>query len=331
MTLPSVGIIGAGLSGLMAARTLQDAGFEVVLFDKGRRPGGRANTRVHGSRRFDHGAQFFTVRDPAMQPLLDAWIDDGVVERWHGTLVRIDGDQILPAKISVRYVGVPGMAALPEYLARGLDVRSGVRVDSITMDRGRWAFCGEDGATGSAFDLAIIAVPAPQAEALLTGAPDLQRQAASVEMAPCWATMLCFEDRLKVEFDGAFLTGDGLSWIARNNSKPGRGATEAWVLHASPAWTRKNAALAEEQAAAALTEQLTALVSSLPNITFQRAHRWGFALPSGSVPGGPIFDRYLGIGACGDWCVGGRVEGAMLSGIRMAEAIIENHNFIGLS
>ncbi len=62
MTLCSqkVGIIGAGLSGLMAGRILQDEGASVTLFDQARRPGGRSNTREHGPYRFDHGARFFT-------------------------------------------------------------------------------------------------------------------------------------------------------------------------------------------------------------------------------------------------------------------------------
>ncbi len=69
-----IGIIGAGLSGLEAGRILQRHGASVTLFDKARRPGGRANTREHGPYRFDHGAQFFTVRDPAVRSRLDTWI-----------------------------------------------------------------------------------------------------------------------------------------------------------------------------------------------------------------------------------------------------------------
>ena len=63
-------VIGGGLAGLIAAGRLRDAGRDVVVFDKGRRPGGRANTREHDVHRFDHGAQFFTVRDPRVIPLL---------------------------------------------------------------------------------------------------------------------------------------------------------------------------------------------------------------------------------------------------------------------
>ncbi len=56
-------IIGAGVSGLIAARTLQASGVRVKVLDKGRGVGGRLATRRSGVGVFDHGAQFFTVCD----------------------------------------------------------------------------------------------------------------------------------------------------------------------------------------------------------------------------------------------------------------------------
>ncbi len=72
MTEPTVHfsclVIGAGLTGLTAARALQARGINAAVFDKGRGVGGRLATRWNdtpeGSRAFyDHGAQFFTVRE----------------------------------------------------------------------------------------------------------------------------------------------------------------------------------------------------------------------------------------------------------------------------
>ena len=65
--LMRVAIVGAGLAGLMAGRTLAEAGHEVVLLDKGRSPGGRLATRRIGEATLDHGAQFFTVRSEAVR------------------------------------------------------------------------------------------------------------------------------------------------------------------------------------------------------------------------------------------------------------------------
>jgi hypothetical protein len=58
----------------------------------------------------------------------------------------------------------------------------------------------------------------------------------------------------------------------------------------------------------------------VPEPTFARAHRWAYARPPAPL-GEVLWDPARRIGACGDWCRGGRVEGALLSGIALAEAL----------
>ena len=323
MTL-RVGVIGAGAAGLIAARTVQRSGAEVVVFDKGRRPGGRANTREHGSHRFDHGAQYFTLRDDRTRPLLDEWRSAGVVEEWAGRLVRITSEGTQPATKGPRFVGVPGMIAVAEHLARGLDVRSGARVDRIVSSDGAWRFFGGDGSEMGRFDRALVALPAPQAVPLLDAAPELQCVVRAVEMAPCWAGMFVFGARLDLDFDGAFLTDGALAWIARDSSKPGRPAAESWVLHATPEWTHRNRDADRDVVSARLKEALAARFGPLPPAVFERAHRWGYAQATSPFEHEALYDERLGIGVCGDWCAGGRVEGALLSGLALAGELLEH-------
>ena len=54
-----VGIIGAGLSGLVAARTLVAAGHGVVVIEKSRGLGGRLAARRVGDTVVDHGTPIF--------------------------------------------------------------------------------------------------------------------------------------------------------------------------------------------------------------------------------------------------------------------------------
>jgi predicted NAD/FAD-dependent oxidoreductase len=49
-------VVGAGLAGLTAARSLVAGGHDVLVLDKGRSPGGRMATRRIGGATFDHGA-----------------------------------------------------------------------------------------------------------------------------------------------------------------------------------------------------------------------------------------------------------------------------------
>ncbi|OYX00993.1 MAG: deoxyribodipyrimidine photolyase, partial [Caulobacter vibrioides] len=81
-----IAIIGAGMAGLSCAQALSAAGHAVQVLDKGRGPGGRMSTRriktPQGQVSFDHGAQFFTVRDPEFAARAAAWQAAGVAAPW---------------------------------------------------------------------------------------------------------------------------------------------------------------------------------------------------------------------------------------------------------
>jgi predicted NAD/FAD-dependent oxidoreductase len=216
------------------------------------------------------------------------------------------------------------MISLSSALADGLDVKAGTRVQKLRRDGSGWTLFAEVDAEIDKFDSVLVALPAPQAVELLSDAPDMHAQAGSVEMAPCWAGMYVFPEPLSLGFDGAFLSEKPLSWVARDSSKPGRPPVEAWVLHAGPGWTHENLAMEGDEAAKAILEEFRALIGPTPDPIFQRAHRWAFALASDPVPHGALFDEDLKIGACGDWCMGGRIEGALLSGIAAARRILQN-------
>jgi renalase len=70
-----IAIIGAGLSGLACARQLSAGGFEVVIFDKGRHPGGRLSSRERQPQ-FDYGAQYLTVTDQRFEENVADWRED---------------------------------------------------------------------------------------------------------------------------------------------------------------------------------------------------------------------------------------------------------------
>ncbi len=116
------------MAGIVCARTLAQAGRRVTLFDKSRRPGGRMATRESPFGSFDHGAQYFTVRDKRFQQALDTV--PGIHRPWSATSVRVLDPlgHVLEAGLpggEPHWVGVPGMRSLPEAWAAGLEPRSG--------------------------------------------------------------------------------------------------------------------------------------------------------------------------------------------------------------
>ncbi|MDG1049032.1 MAG: FAD-dependent oxidoreductase [Planctomycetota bacterium] len=322
-----VAVVGGGLCGLAAAQALEDAGHEVVVLDKGRGVGGRTSTRRADPYAFDHGAQYFTARDPRFRRVVEMWVEEGVVEPWEGRLAVLDEPGAPQARTAgandTRFVGVPGMNAMARRTARGLDVRCGSRVTGLERRGDRWGVHLEDGRPLGEFDLVLVTTPPAQAAPLLTASPRLEALAAAVEMDPCVAAMVAFDSPLDVPFDGAFVNKGPLSWICRNSSKPGRPAGETWVLHGGADWSREHFEGAKDEVISGLLAALHAVTGApLPAVLHQDWMRWLYS--SANPPGaeGAALDADLGLGVAGDWLNGSKVQGAWLSGKALAGRVL---------
>lgn len=301
-------IIGAGMAGLSCGQALQGEGHDVVLFDKGRGPGGRMSTRRMdtplGEASFDHGAQYFTARDEAFSRQVAEWADKAIVAPW-------------PAAGSDAWVGRPAMNAPIRAMADKLDVRWNVRIDCLSHERD-WHVRRERIDDGP-FDGVIVAVPAEQVAALVeVHDPAAAVMARSTTSDPCWMVMAAFENRLPID-DDVIKDAGAIGWAARNSAKPCRVGPEAWVVQATPIWSRDHleddGAVVEQSL---LDSLATALGGSLPKPIASSAHRWRFA-KSGALGSTAYWNADLSLGLCGDWLVGPRVEGAWLSGAHVAQ------------
>jgi len=114
----SVAIIGAGLSGLSCATHLKALGYQVELFEKSRGPSGRMSTRHGDGWTADHGAQYFTARDPHFIQELDSWISQSAAAVWSPD-VKVYEDSHWRESHSKenRYVGTPDMSSPGKYLS----------------------------------------------------------------------------------------------------------------------------------------------------------------------------------------------------------------------
>ena len=306
-----IAIVGAGMAGMSCGQRLSRLGHEVRLFDKGRGPGGRMATRrmedggttLH----FDHGAQYFTARDPRFVEQVAHWEASGVAARWAAA-----GDDA--------WVGTPAMNAPLKAMAGELGVQFGTRIEQLVRDGEGWQLDGE-GAPDARFDAVLVAVPAEQAGPLLQPhAPAMARLADQTASDPCWTLMAGFEAPLALVQDTLRQRGP-IGWAARNNAKPGRANEECWVIQASPEWSRAHLEEdAETVAAALLAELAEANGGPLPRQLGATAHRWRFAR-SGTAGEEALWDAEQRIGVCGDWLIGPRVEAAYMSGLLLAEAV----------
>ncbi|MEM9354694.1 MAG: FAD-dependent oxidoreductase [Pseudomonadota bacterium] len=323
---PQVAVIGAGVSGLVCARTLQDHGINVTVFEKSRGPGGRMSTRrTDEGYQFDHGAQYFTARDPRFRRYIDSWQHDGTVASWNGRIVMLQGGEVIGEKSGTdRYVAVPGMNSVCQHLASDLNVHYGTKVSPLQRSNANWQLMDGDSNALGTFDAVIVSAPAAQTADLLTSVPGLAERARSSAMSGCWAVMVALEQGLQLPFQGAFVHESPLSWIANNRSKASRSPQpETWILHASPEWSEANMQCEPDDVEAQLLAEFwRSIGKAAVEINYSTAHRWRFALPTSPLETRCLFDTELKVGACGDWCGGPRVEGAFLSGAAMAGRVL---------
>ena len=317
-------VIGAGMAGLTCARALRDAGCEVSVIDKARGPGGRASTRRSPVGGFDHGAQYLTARDPAFRTCVARWIEDGHAARWNGRIGTLRNGRIEAAtEARERLLGTPRMSALLRHLGSDLDLHFGRRAVQLAPSADGWRVACEDGARLGPYASMVVATPSPQAAPLLEAAPTLASRVSEAAVDPCWAVMLGFDQPLPLPLDGAFVVDSPLAWASRESSKPGRAAGERWVLHGSPAWSAAHVDAPREAVTVALLDAFAEAVgSALPTPVHRDAHRWLYARTRRALGTACLLDESAGIGVCGDYCLGERVEDAWQSGRALAEALI---------
>ena len=322
-----IAIIGSGIAGLSAAHALSAAGLRVQLFDKSRGSGGRMASKRSEIGDLDLGAQYFTARDRHFVDAVQQWREHGWLDEWKPALYQSQGGRLSPsADTQLRFVGVPRMSALTRHLLGELPATFACRITEVFRGEEHWHLLDADGQSHGAFDKVIVAVPAPQAAALLSAAPKLAAVAAGVTMEPTWAVALAFVRPLDTPVEGCFAQDSPLEWLARNRNKAGRYALpDTWLLHASTAWSRQHLDMPAE----AVIEQLRGAFAELlgcavPEADFATAHRWLYARPTQSHQWGALADADLGLYACGDWCLSGRVEGAWLSGQEVARRLLEH-------
>lgn len=320
-----VAIIGAGIAGLTCAAALKQGGLKVSLFEKSRGPAGRMSTRRGDDWQCDHGAQYFTARHPAFVAELTRWIHAGVARQWNPRLQVLGGaSSRSPDPAVERFVGVPQMTAPARRMAEALTISPQTHVLEMKRCKAGWQLrSAEHGWLAKCFDAALVAIPAPQAAALLEqSAPELAALAGSATMRGCWALMLRFPTVLDLPFDAAFVNEGPLRWIARDSSKPGRRGPETWLLHASAEWSEERLEVDPSAVAAELLAAFSQLGGAAsPEWT---AHRWRYADTAPSINRGCVWHAGDGLGLCGDWLNGGKVEGAWLSGRQLASEVLQS-------
>lgn len=313
-------IIGAGISGLLCATELRKAGKSVSILDKGRGLGGRMATRRMAGGRLDHGAQYFTVRDPRLQAYADDWLAAGIIKEWFRHLPEDSNADGYP-----RYCGVTGMTDAPKHLAKDLDVCSSQQVTELTRDTDLWIARTSAGDSFLGKHL-VITAPLPQAMNLLdttglryaNGSADALR-AVRYERGLATLAILDGPSGL-IEPGGIKIHEAPLTWIGDNQQKGISPNVSAITIQADADFADQHWDSPDEVRGAQMLEAAAPYLKA--KVVEFRCHRWGFTTPINPWPEPYFQNAGLQLTLAGDSFGGARVEGAALSGIEAAAAVL---------
>jgi len=345
VTKKNIAVIGAGIAGLACARTLARAGHPVSVFEQEACVGGRTASCDTPFGSFDHGAQYFTVRDARFEQALHT--APGACKPWSANAVRVldphgrVAEAALPTR-EAHWVGVPGMSEVARQWAQPLIADGRIEfetqvtaIERDAMDASRWQL-RTSGAQDSVhvysgFDVVLLAMPADAAGSLLRRsavAEDYAARADAVEVAPCWTLMLAFPQatqpqlaHLGPQWNAALSTHHRLAWLARESSKPGRAPIERWTAQASPAWSQEHFDDDAPRVQAKLLKAFGEVTGIRATPSHAEVFRWRAAKTLAPLGASHLWDGAQGVGLCGDWCLGHRVEDAFISGLELALAV----------
>jgi predicted NAD/FAD-dependent oxidoreductase len=304
------------------------------------------STRNSSFGTFDHGAQYFTVRDPRFAAALGTTPE--VCKPWSANTVRVLDSHGLVAQAGLparepHWVPVPGMRSLVQAWAQPLldagrvhlETRvTSIEPDAIYPEQSQLRTVGEGDTVHvySGFDVVVLAIPCGQARQLLAGTPSaatLTECMANVSIAPCWTLMLAYPNAVQPgvttlgpHWNAARSLHHRIAWVARESSKPQRGAVERWTVQASAAWSQEHLQDEPSRVKAKMIKAFAEITGIRVEPAHADLHRWLYAQTEKPLGVSHLFDATAGIGVCGDWCIGHRVEDAFVSGLEMALALV---------
>ena len=308
-----IGVIGAGISGLVCARVLRKEGHQVTVLEKSRSLGGRCATRKFGDHVVDHGLQYFTLRDPEIRKEVEA-VAGPELRKLTAPILQAEPKGSMYREGEERFYLRSGNNRLGRMLAEGLEVATEIEVPRVEKSWRKWKLAGRE------FDAVVSCAPWPQSSALLG------IKISDPGYDPCLTVLLEYQVG-RAAGEGAYARVDAsgqdpLAWIACENVKEGRVAEgcTVYVIQASPEYSRQNL----EQNPEYWASDLQVLLEKTWNLDPAKrasvfAHRWRYARRREGAPSAQ--DLPKGFFLCGDSWVDSRLESVWKNGLEVAARV----------
>lgn len=319
-----VAVIGAGLAGIHCANLLIKQGFSVELFDKSRGIGGRLATRRVDNIRLDHGLPSWEILGEHTKNLTQQLLAADILQPW----LVMESDENDPSAwrdgdLKTHYMAPDGMTAIAKFLASDTTTHRAHHLVEIKAASDHWQLLFKDESIALARAV-VLAMPYPQIRPLIEELSPLGKRLSRINYKPSLSLMLGYES-LSLDLPWQELRLDNHPVFRKIILDGQKRSPQAATLV-----VQTNEDFAQNYLDAESLDAATAQISEILQNTFDikpplwsQIHRWRYAFPR-NILNRPCLtiDTPLPLIACGDWCLGNGIEGAIFSGIAAAESLI---------
>ncbi len=314
--MKKIAIIGTGLSAIFSAIHLRkNTDLEINLFDKARGLGGRLATRRAEGGKFDHGAQYFSIERIKNLPEIQMLINEGVIN-------NIEDKDI--------YFSPDGMTNIAKKLLIDFNIFKEHKLVSIDKENENYKLFFENGSTFNS-DYIIMSCPMPQSLEILNKSKidydnNLIKDLEDLSYFPCIVVMIKSEIKLSNldKHIGTDVDSKDISWIGDNYGKKVSSIENYYTIQCSPEFSYENFENEYDETNKKLKHEMEKIFGS--NYQILSNHKWRYSIPKNFYQGDNslVINQKNFLGLCGDIFTNGRFDGAITSGLSIADKFLKN-------
>ena len=314
--MKKISIIGTGLSAIFSAIHLRkNTDLEINFFDKARGLGGRLATRRAEGGKFDHGAQYFSIERINNLPEIQMLINEGVIS-------NIEDKDI--------YFSPDGMTNIAKKLLTDFNIFKEHKLVSIDKENENYKLFFENGSTFNS-DYIIMSCPMPQSLEILNKSKidydnNLIKDLEDLSYFPCIVVMIKSEIKLSnlEKHIGTDVDSKDISWIGDNYGKKVSSIENYYTIQCSPEFSYENFENEYDETNEKLKHDMEKIFGS--NYQILSNHKWRYSIPKNFYQGDNslVINQKNFLGLCGDIFTNGRFDGAITSGLSIADKFLKN-------